>query len=55
MKKILEIIDQAIASGELINIVYNGGGGPGRRRTSVALSVSSYHLTCRDPASGIVK
>ncbi len=55
MKKILEIIDQAIASGELVNIVYNGGSAPGSLRTIIALSVSSDHLTARDPASGIVK
>ena len=55
MHSIEEVLRQAIRTGEVVNIVYNGGSKPGQSRPVIVISVSDEDVVAREPTSRMTK
>jgi hypothetical protein len=53
--EMLEYLQKASKSGEIVKIIYDGGSQPGAVREVSPVSISEYDMKARDIATGIVK
>jgi len=51
MQSVIEILQWAIDSGDVVTIVYNGGSKPGQAREIIPLALNGENLSAREPAS----
>lgn len=55
MRSIIELLQTAVGSGEIVTIAYNGGSRPGQARQVIPISVSNQGLVAVEPGSRINK
>ena len=55
MSDFKQILQQAVADGSAVNMVYNGGSRPGQPRVVIPISVSHDELVAREPGARVAK